>query len=89
MCKVLWFITGQRYLPVGGFNALFIKQYDGKNCMIIDLLTNLEDGRPRVDITPNAQTCTQKILLPTYTSYEMFEWCMNQALKYGDRMDAA
>ena len=56
--------------------------------MLIDRYQDYDDGRPRVDITPRAQTCAQKILLPAYTSYEKFEFCMDQALKYGDRMDA-
>ena len=88
MSKVLWYITGQRYLPVGGFNAFFITPHDGKNCMEIGSLISIEDGSSRVDITPRAQTCAQQILFPFYTSYEKFVFFMNKALEHGVRMDA-
>jgi E3 ubiquitin-protein ligase TRIP12 len=71
----LQFLTGSPRLPIGGFKKL-------KPDFTV-VLKRPEDGLKADDYLPSVMTCANYLKLPDYSSAEMFEQRLDQAIKEG------
>ena len=76
--KMLKFVSGRKRTPAGGFQNAFVGlNRDGK--MLIEPLRGHE-AEDRVDACPTSATCSARLYLPKYSSFEKFKYFVELAM---------
>lgn len=72
--QFLKFVTGSSWLPFGGFKAL---------SPLLTVVWKSEADKQPDTYLPSVMTCQNFLKIPDYSSYEIFSFKMNQAIKEG------